>query len=393
MSAARCVILGSGRSAGGFIAPVLRAAGYEVVLVGRDRQVIDAIATTGGIWLNLNGGDSTPEWIDGVTALTLNDPALPAAIAAADLLGTSVGPSALESAGQALAPLLRARLDDNSGPINIITFENHRSAPERLATGLLDADTTLASEIGRRVGIGGGALWRAISRREVAPDGVCFTADDADECYVDAASLLPGLAPLDGSVPGLTLVQAFDDRMVEKLWLFNAGHAAAAYWSWRAGYKTLAEGLAQAAIYDAVKAVVDDAQIAFEGHLARRPGSEPIPARLSEAVLARYANPTLADEAIRVGREPRRKLAPNDRLIGPALACLAAGHRPGAVVSAAAAALAYAEPTDRQAVDLQHELEILSPEEVLATVSMLDPHEELARLIGDRYRATAEVTP
>ena len=110
MSAPRCVVIGTGRTAGGFIAPVLHAAGWSTLLVGRDRRVCEAIAGGGGVWLDIDAGAQAPRWIDGITSLALEDPALPAAIAGADLLATSVGPSALVAAGRALARLLHARL-------------------------------------------------------------------------------------------------------------------------------------------------------------------------------------------------------------------------------------------------------------------------------------------
>ena len=69
---------------------------------------------------------------------------------------------------------------------------------------------------------------------------------------------------------------------------------------------------------------------------------------------------------MRVARDPRRKLAADDRLVGPAGACLAAGIRPETLARVIAAALAYGEEGDRQASDLRRELEFLEPEEVLS---------------------------
>jgi mannitol-1-phosphate 5-dehydrogenase len=207
-----------------------------------------------------------------------------------------------------------------------------------------------------------------------------------DECYVDAASLVTG-APLDGSIPGLELVRPFEDRIVEKLWVYNAGHAAAAYLGWHAGCETLDEAMAHEGIRATVSSVVREAQEAFEAHLAVRPGSVPIPARRLGSILDLYADPALDDAVVRVAREPRRKLAAGDRLIGPASACLAAGVRPDALARVISAALAYGEESDRQARDLRRELEFLGPEEVLSEVSTLERNDELTRLVCQRYHA------
>jgi len=394
VGAPRCLVLGAGRTAGGFLTPLLRAAGWEVVLVSRNRAIIEAINAGGGLWLRTGGDPSGDRWVDGVAAVSLEDPTLPRVAAGADLFATSVGPSALRVAGKLLAPLLRARLEASGVPVNILAFENHRRAPETLITGLIEAHPPFAGLIGRRFGIGGAALWHTTSRRVVTNAGVRFDADDTKECYVGVSSLVPGVAPLDGTVPSIGLVRSFDDRMVEKLWVFNAGHVAAAYLGWQAGRKTLDAVMGDARIRAIVTSVVNEARQALQAYLAVRPGSSPLPPRPVGWILDRYANPTLGDSVVRVAREPRRKLAADDRLIGPALACLAAGIRPVALSVASAAALAYGERSDPQAGDLRRELELLGPEEVLAVVSGLDPRDELARLIGCQYRGRtlAELT-
>lgn len=387
MSGPRCVVVGTGRMAGGFIAPTLADTGWQTLLVGRDRTVSESIARTRGLWLRL--GSRPDRWIPDVSAVAVDDEGLAGEVERADLIATAVGPVALDPVGRWLAPLLRARLEAGRGPLNVVTFENHRRAPELLAQGLIAAEPGLAAEIGRTLGIAGAVTWRAIAHRSVAADGVHYEADEIDEACVDGTALVAGVPPFDGSLPALGPAAAFDDRMVEKLWLFNAGHATAAYLGWLAGCPTVDAAMARPGIAASVRAVVAEAQLAFAGWLDRRPCSVPIAARPIDSILGRYADPTLRDSVRRVGREPRRKLAPDDRFVGPATACLAVGSRPAALVAAIAAALRYADPDDRQAVDLQRELALDGPSEVLATASGLSPADELSRLVVDAYRASA----
>jgi mannitol-1-phosphate 5-dehydrogenase len=384
VSAPRCVVIGTGRVAGGFLAPLLRAAGWETILVGRNQAVIKAINEGSGLWFNVARDPSDSRWIGGVRAVPLDDSSLPGIVAEADLVATAVGPSSLPEVGRLLASLLQSKLEPSGDPVNVIAFENHKRAPEILTLGLLEARASLAAHIGRRIGVSGAAVWRAVSRREVTPSGVRYDANGVDECYVDAASLVTS-APLDGSIPGLELVRPFEDRMVEKLWVFNAGHAAAAYLGWHAGCETLDEAMAHEGIRATVSSVVREVQEAFEAYLSARPGSVSIPARRIGEILDLYADPALGDTVVRVAREPRRKLAAGDRLIGPASACLAAGVRPDALARVISAALAYGEENDRQARDLRRELEFLEPEEVLSNVSALDRNDELTRLVCRRY--------
>jgi mannitol-1-phosphate 5-dehydrogenase len=377
-----------GRMAGGFLAPTLCTAGWEVILAGRDPVICASISEHGGVWLR-GCGDDDDRWFGGIRAVALDDPDLVRLAAGASLFATSVGPSSLPPVGRRLAPLLRARLGASTAPVNVITIENHRRAPELLAEGLFEVDASLAGTVGQRLGISGAAAWRIVSRREVASTGLRFHVDDVSDCYVDGASLLRGVPPADGSAPGLEAVQPFECYMAEKLWVFNAGHATAAYLGWLAGCSTIDEAMARDDVCATVTAVVEEGQHLFD---ASHTGGSHVPAlkpRPLEWILARYAQPALADPTIRVGREPRRKLSAGDRFIGPAVASLAIGHRPLALATGAAAALAYGEATDQQAVDLRREINLLGPEEVLSMVSTLDPGEELTTLICERYRALA----
>jgi mannitol-1-phosphate 5-dehydrogenase len=392
VSAPRCLLIGAGCMAGGFVAPLLRDAGWEIILVSRSRSVVETINEGGGLWVRKGADLPEDRWVGEVSAVSLWDPGLPHLAARADLLATAVGASALPDVGRTLAPLLRARLAVSEAPVNVITFENHRRAPELLAASLIEEDPFLARTICRTVGIGGAAVWRTISRRTITSQGVRFDVEGADECYADALALIPNAPPLDGSVPGIELVRSFDDRMIEKLWIFNSGHAAAAYLGWQCGCRTVREAMGRPTVRAVVAGVVTEAQRAVEAYLSRRPGSVPLPPRSLNWILDSYADPRVEDPIVRVAREPRRKLAADDRLTGPGIACLAAGFRPLALADAMAAALSYAEPNDPQATDLQREIELLGPEEVLARLGSLDPQDELVQLVGDSYERRSVTT-
>jgi len=370
--------------AGGFVVPLFHDAGWSVTLACRSAEVRAAVVTRGGIWLEIDGGAA--RWIDGVSAVALDPDDLIAAVARADLIATAVGPSALDAVGRQLAPALRARMETSGAPVNLVAFENHRRAAEQLALGLFASEPSLAGEIGRRIGIGGAAVWRTISRRSVGDDGLRFAANAEATCYVDGLAMVPGIGPCDGSVPAVSCVQAFDDRMVEKLWVFNAGHCAAAYFGWQRGCTALNEALDIPDVRAQVLAVIEEARQGFLAYLASRPGSVSIDTWSAETILDHYRDPSLADPVTRVAREPRRKLAREDRLIGPALACLASGIEPRALASAAAFALVYDDEHDTQASDMQQELRFLDPAELLSMICQLDARDELIQRIANTYR-------
>ena len=383
-----CVVVGAGRVAGGFVSPLLRAAGWRVVLVCRNAQVRDAVNKHRGVFLRV-AGDLEDRWFDGITAMGLDEPGLCRTLRDADLIATAVGPSSLTAAGRWLGPLLADRLESASTPINLVLFENSRRAQELLTLGMLHERPGMATHIGRKLGVGGAAVWCTVSRRDLTPEWARFTSDRTTECSVDAMALLTDAAPMDGSVPGLCPVRSFDDRITEKLWLFNAGHAAAAYLGWHAGCSTMSEALDRPEIRRATVAAIGEAQRGFDAHLATRPGSVAVPRRSIEELIHHYADPGLEDPVTRVAREPRRKLAIDDRVVGPAIACLAAGGAPLALADVAAAALAFCTPDDQQSVDLQREIDLVGAREVFATISSLDPGDDFVDLTIERHAAFA----
>ena len=88
--------------------------------------------------------------------------------------------------------------------------------------------------------------------------------------------------------------------------------------------------------------------------LCKRHGFAPeAMAAYSASTVNRFRNPYLVDEVKRVAREPMRKLAPSDRLIGPMSLAIEYGLSVDNYAVGVAAALLYDNPEDPQSVQLQ----------------------------------------
>src|SRR5262249_11178845 len=101
----------------------------------------------------------------------------------------------------------------------------------------------------------------------------------------------------------------------------------------------------------------------------------------AEELLRRFANAALRDTVARVGRDPLRKLRPEDRLVGGALRALEHGVEPRNIAAGIAAALRFDAPGDPSAVELQRRLRAEGVDAVLREVSGLAPDHPLTRLI------------
>jgi mannitol-1-phosphate 5-dehydrogenase len=107
----------------------------------------------------------------------------------------------------------------------------------------------------------------------------------------------------------------------------------------------------------------------------------------------RFANRALGDTIFRLGRDPLRKLAANDRLVGAARLAEKAGKEPNFLGWGIAAAYCFDPADDPLAVALQERLSRPSGEgreglaAVMADVSGLLPGEPLAALVQAHYQA------
>jgi mannitol-1-phosphate 5-dehydrogenase len=107
----------------------------------------------------------------------------------------------------------------------------------------------------------------------------------------------------------------------------------------------------------------------------------------------RFANRALGDTIFRLGRDPLRKLAANDRLVGAARLAEKAGVTPQFLSWGIAAAYCFDPADDPLAMALQKHLTSPSNEggeglaAVMAEVSGLLPGEPLAALVQEHYQA------
>ena len=102
-------------------------------------------------------------------------------------------------------------------------------------------------------------------------------------------------------------------------------------------------------------------------------------------LLQRFTNQALGDTIFRLGRDPLRKLAPKDRLVGAARLAEKAGIAPNALSWGIAAGYCFSAADDAIAVSLQQQLVDEGFDAVLAKVSDIQPSEPLAALVRDRY--------
>ncbi len=162
-----------------------------------------------------------------------------------------------------------------------------------------------------------------------------------------------------------------------KLYIHNTPHCIAAYLGNLLGVRYLHEAMQ----HPAAACIVEGAMREMEGMLLRTLHiDQAFLSAYSDKELGRFRNTLLCDPIARVAREPFRKLATNERLIGAAQRCLACGILPLNLMVGIMAAFRFESANDPD-FHIKFLLNSLSPTEFLRTIIRLRDSEALFDLL------------
>jgi len=385
----RALVIGTGKIGCGYLTPMLRASGWEVVLAARTVATTKRIRRARGYDIRIThpppsvgpSADGVPastvHKVTGVDAVTVGSAAFATALAHADLVCTAVGVRNVAALARPLAHALAAC--PHRVPLDVWVVENDDCA------GVLRAEVQRSVDGTERrlppVGFAGAVASVAVGRGSWAHAGRPeFVGDDVRDLAVDRTRTLTPISAL----PGVHGTEQYPARLREKLYVFNAGHAICAYLGWLRGHDTVS-----AAIFDPVlRPIVVGCMLESRRALVRAHpelGAE-VEAPVAHA-LCRFADHELADPVIRVARDPIRKLSPHDRLLGPVeLIRTAVGDVPAYLSLSIAGALLYRHEADQDAIALGQRLADEGVMAVLNDVCGLTPDDPMSDAVASRYR-------
>lgn len=397
MNGQHAVVFGAGKLACGLLGQLLTESGYTTTFVARRPEVVDALNRQQGYLLQVAETRVRRQRIRHCAALSIQrQPDVVDAVARADVVFTAVG---IDNLG-AIAPVIAASLWQRArqrapAPLNVIACENLPGAGAYLQQQVVTAaplERALAVEA-----IGGFSA--ALTRRIMTGGGIergqlVFAADAKADLVIDTAGL-KGPPP---RLRGATYTAEFRAMVMRKLFTLNCVHAVAAYFGYQEGCRYVHEAAVHPRVAPVIQGALDEARAAL---VAEFPAQAVAIDQDATEALARIANPQLADPIARVARDPRRKLSPRERLVGPAR--LAHQHRlPYDYLSLGiAGALAYDNPDDAQAVAMRQAIVAEGVDKILTEDCGLLPHEALARAVKRQWPAVlaramhgqASVTP
>jgi mannitol-1-phosphate 5-dehydrogenase len=268
-------------------------------------------------------------------------------------------------------------------PLNIIICENLIHASQILKGYILNKlPEGYADYVDKNVGLVESVVSRMVpvmTEEQRERDPLMVVVEEYKKLPVDRRGFV-------GEIPEIVGFQPYDNfnaYVERKLFTHNLGHAVAAYLGYLKGYEYIYQAMGDSSVVEVVKAAMGETGQA----LIKRYGFTPEEHQAHiDDLLHRFANVALGDTVARVGKDPIRKLGPNDRLVGGAKAAVSCGISPRNVCTGIAAALLFDNADDPAAVKIQKIIAESGIDEVFRTICEIEPDSEVAMLTKEQLK-------
>ena len=326
---------GAGNIGRGFIAPLFSKAGYEIVFIDINSEIIDRLNRRGEYSFAIASEQPRSVTVRGVRGIDgRNAESVADAVSSCDLMAVALGAAALERVSPLIAGGLLKRWDGYNGPLDILICENLKNSAELLSGWISGAlPPKERPKLAERCGFVEAAIGRMVPAA-IPCDGdpLLLTVEEYGFLPVDKDAFIGDIP----DVPGLVAHSPFGFYEDRKLYLHNMSHAVCAYLGLLRGHEYIWQSIADPAVRLATLAAMTESASMISARY-QTPFREVFDH--AEDLLLRFSNRALGDTCERVGRDPMRKLAAGDRLAGTLSLCDSTGIRPVYIAAGFAAAL------------------------------------------------------
>ncbi|KAL9102452.1 MAG: hypothetical protein Q9163_002413 [Psora crenata] len=371
----KAVHFGGGNIGRGFVGEKLCMSGFEVVFVDVVDKLIESLQSTPTYTVTEVGAEGEKvNTISNYRAINskTNEADAVKEVSTADLVTCAVGPNILKFIAPVIAKGIQERTEKT--PLAVIACENMIGATDKLAEFIKDSKNTppeRLSTINDRARFANSAIDRIVPGQDPNA-GLNVKIEAFYEWVVDKTPFSPHGPP---KVEAIKWVDNLVPYIERKLFTVNTGHAAAAYYGYARGKKTIAEALNDKEIHDIVQeCLAETSHLIVKKHgIAVQEQKEYV-----EKIIKRISNPHLEDVVERVGRAPLRKLGRKERFVGPAYELAEQGGKYTALLGAMEQALKFVDVEgDEESVELGKKLKSMSAEEVVGDVCGLQKSDKM----------------
>ena len=343
----KAVHFGAGKIGRGFIADLLHDTGYEIVFVDVNEKVNAELNKYHNYYLYVIEEDYRRKEIDKVSALSpiTEEDKVVEAIVEADVVTTAVLADNFPKIAGTLAKGLKARLGAGKERVNVIPCENALFNGDLLLKELVRTGIASEDDFLKAAAFPNTAVDRMVFGTDKdGRDGIDIGKDH--ELAVEVNKLVdPEKLPITGAEYTDNL-QKFLER---KLYTINCGHAWSGYIGKLMGYEIIQDYFAVPENIEMTREVMREVAALM---VAKHGFTEKEMEDYITFALNRFCTPGIKDTITRISRAPIRKLAPNDRLVGPAVQCEERGLKNTLLLRGIAATFLFDVKEDEQSVEL-----------------------------------------
>ncbi len=307
----KITIIGAGKTGRGFIGRLAAEQDAVITFVDKDAALVETLNAQKSFTVSFFGGVREDMKITNYTAHTWDT----ADFSDAELILVAVGGSNLRDVGEAL----RTRLAKDK-KYYIVTAENS-SRPSKV--------------LGEAIGLANIAVSEAtVFCTTIEKTGIDISSENYPYLQCDA-DLLEGYVP---EITGIKPVPEFGNFLTRKLFTYYAASCVIAYLGHLKGYTNYADAANDPEVLELL-----DYNYAVTGRVLCKEFGYDEADQAEFAMLSRnkFLNRTIADTVQRNAREPQRKLAKVERIIGPMLLIRKYGEDASVLEKTAAAMLLY----------------------------------------------------
>ncbi|TDL30465.1 mannitol-1-phosphate 5-dehydrogenase [Jeotgalibacillus sp. S-D1] len=373
---------GAGNIGRGFIGAVLSEADFNVQFADVNERVINELNDKKQYTVQIASHEQASFEVIGVSGInSLSDrEELIKAVANADLITASVGPSVLSIIAKDIAAGLTYASEQNIlKEMNIVACENMINATDFLKA---EIDKHVSDDVKNKIDASVGFPNSAVDR--IVPiqhheDALTVQVEPFFEWVIEEGSWRGAVPEMEG-VQFVADLSPFIER---KLLTVNTGHASIAYLGLRQGFVTVDKAIEDSEIKQKVeKALEETSQFLIKKYNLDQVEHQ----SYVQKIIERFENPYLSDELSRVGRAPLRKLGKRERLVYPAHSLMQEGTVPQALIETIASALHFEQESDEESQSLQQKMNELGAKRTFAQISGLEENDPLVLAVADQYQ-------
>lgn len=378
----KAIILGAGRIGRGFVSQILHLNDIELVFFDNSSEMVELMNEKKEYTVHVMGYPEENTTISNVHAYLVSDTdQLEKEWEDADFLITAVGGKNLPALGKYIgAAFKKLCMRHKVHYSNIITCENWVDPAKDIKDAILETLTAEEKEeFSKMIGVAEAVI---LTTGAGSPDGK-IPLNPVDTWVQNFKYLPLEKETLKGEYRELKYVEYvenFGNLLKQKLYTNNTSVGLVAYLGYLKGLTYVSEAANDpeiAPMLDEVYKEINEALIEGLGI------NEESQYAFSKRAKAKYQDRNIVDLLTRIARDPLRKLAPDDRLIGPAHISLSIHKQPKAIALATAAALYYDNPDDESAVRLSRMREEIGVDGILKKISRLEDGDPLFGLIHE----------